>query len=113
MRNWDIRVTKLHHKQLQVQLSQSRVIARSNHDLSDWEKSGASVAARDDFEGCHLTPIRAIVQAELFDSELEQSRELQRKGYYVAAAVIAGTVFGNGSACFASATKWALEPSRG
>jgi len=39
-----------------------------------------------------LTSAKTLVQAEVFDSELEQATELQRAGYNAAAAVIAGTV---------------------
>jgi hypothetical protein len=49
-------------------------------------------AARDDFDGGYLTTIRGLVQAELFDSELDQARELLNNGYKIPAAVIAGTV---------------------
>lgn len=49
-------------------------------------------AAREDFEGGYLVSMRTLVQAEVFDSELEQAKELHKSGYEVAAAVIAGTV---------------------
>ena len=49
-------------------------------------------AAREDFEGGYLTSLRTLVQAEVFDSELEQATELLQKGYELAAAVISGTV---------------------
>ena len=35
---------------------------------------------------------KALVQAEVFDSELEQARQLLDKTYYAAAAVISGVV---------------------
>lgn len=50
------------------------------------------MAAKEDFEGGYLTSIRSLVQAEVFDSELEQAEELVKSGYVVAAAVIAGVV---------------------
>ena len=50
------------------------------------------VAAKEDFEGGYLFSTRTIVQAELFDSELEQAQELYDGGYISAAAVIAGVV---------------------
>lgn len=53
-------------------------------------------AARDDFEGGHLLSIKALVQAEVFDNELEQAAELLSNGYHVAAAVIAGVVLETG-----------------
>ena len=49
-------------------------------------------AAKKDFEGGYLVSMRGLIQAEVFDSELEQASELLRRGYDVAAAVIAGTV---------------------
>lgn len=53
-------------------------------------------AAKDDFEGGYLTSIKSLVQAEVFDSELEQAEELLASGYHVAAAVIAGVVLETG-----------------
>jgi hypothetical protein len=50
------------------------------------------LAAKDDFEGGHLVSIRSLVQAEVFDSELEQASEFLKQGYLVAAAVTAGVV---------------------
>lgn len=53
-------------------------------------------AAKDDFEGGYLTSIKSLVQAEVFDSELEQAGELLSSGYHLAAAVIAGVVLETG-----------------
>lgn len=50
------------------------------------------LAAREDFEGGYLSSVRTLVQAEVFDSELEQAEELLKGGYVTAAAVIAGVV---------------------
>jgi hypothetical protein len=50
------------------------------------------LASQEDYDGGYLTPVRNLVQAEVFDSELEQASELLRSGYKTAAAVIAGTV---------------------
>ncbi len=50
------------------------------------------LAAKEDFEGGYLRSVRSLVQAEVFDSELEQSRALFEGSYDVAAAVICGTV---------------------
>jgi len=47
-------------------------------------------AAKEDFHGGYLSSVRALVQAEVFDSELEQANELLSSGYCAAAAVIAG-----------------------
>ena len=50
------------------------------------------LAAKQDFEGGYLSSVRSLVQAELFDSELEQAGELLKSGDRGAAAVIAGVV---------------------
>lgn len=50
------------------------------------------LAAKEDFEGGYLSSIKTLVQAEVFDSQLEQANELFTSGYYTAAAVIAGVV---------------------
>lgn len=49
-------------------------------------------AAKEDFEGGYLNSLKQLVQAEVFDSELEQAQELLGRGYKLAAAVIAGVV---------------------
>lgn len=49
-------------------------------------------AAKEDFDGGFLISFKNLVQAEIFDSELEQAKELLSKGYKLAAAVIAGVV---------------------
>jgi hypothetical protein len=53
-------------------------------------------AAKEDYEGGYLSKIRHLIQAEVFDSELEQSSELLAHGYTTAAAVIAGVVLETG-----------------
>jgi len=50
------------------------------------------LAAKEDYEGGHLNSIRNLVQAEVFDNELEQASELQATGYKLPAAVVAGVV---------------------
>jgi hypothetical protein len=50
------------------------------------------IAAKEDFESGYLLSLRTLVQAEVFDYELEQASELFSSGYYTAAAVIAGVV---------------------
>ncbi len=50
------------------------------------------LAAKEDFEGGYLSSYKSIVQAEVFDNELDQASDLLASGYYVASAVIAGTV---------------------
>ncbi|WP_028571651.1 DUF4145 domain-containing protein [Desulfonatronum lacustre] len=50
------------------------------------------IAAMDDYKGGYLTSIKNLIQADVFDSELEQASELLSSGYKLAAAVIAGVV---------------------
>jgi len=50
------------------------------------------LATKEDFEGGYLSSYKSIVQAEVFDTELEQAQELLNSGYYVAAAIIACVV---------------------
>jgi hypothetical protein len=50
------------------------------------------LAAKDDYDGGYLNKIRDLIQAEVFESELEQAQELFRADYLSAAAVIAGVV---------------------
>jgi Domain of unknown function (DUF4145) len=50
------------------------------------------LAAKEDFEGGYLSSMKTLVQAEVFDSELEQAEELLSNGYSTAASVIAGVV---------------------
>lgn len=49
-------------------------------------------AAKEDFEGGYVSSIRNLIQAEVFDTELEQAKELTGAGYYQAGAIIAGVV---------------------
>ena len=49
-------------------------------------------AASDDYKGGFLMSIKNLIQAEVFDSELEQAEELLDSGYKLAAGVIAGVV---------------------
>lgn len=52
-------------------------------------------AVREDYEGGYLRSSRHLIQAEVFDTELEQALELLQSGYHTAAAVIAGVVLDN------------------
>lgn len=56
------------------------------------EMGAVFLATKNDFEGGYLNSYKNLIQAEVFDSELEQASELLGSGYYVASAVIAGTV---------------------
>lgn len=49
-------------------------------------------AIKEDYENGYLVSYKSLIQAELFDSELEQAKGLLTSGYTTAAAVIAGTV---------------------
>jgi hypothetical protein len=53
-------------------------------------------AAKSDFYGGYLSSVRILVQAEIFESELEQAKELLKSGYKTASAVIAGIVLETG-----------------
>ena len=64
---------------------------RTNHDTMILLKA-VFEAAREDFEGGYCKTLRTLIQSEVFDSELEQARELFNAGYLPAAAVIAGVV---------------------
>lgn len=50
------------------------------------------LAAKEDFEGGYLVSLKNLIQAEVFDSELEQAKELLAGGYKLASAVISGVV---------------------
>ena len=64
---------------------------RTNWDAFKRMKS-VFVAAMDDYKNGYLTSIKNLIQADVFDSELEQAQELLSSGYKLAAAVIAGVV---------------------
>jgi hypothetical protein len=49
-------------------------------------------AAKEDYEGGYLNSLKLLVQAEVFDNELELANELLASGYIPAAAVTAGIV---------------------
>ncbi|WP_427501329.1 hypothetical protein ACQE3E_06190 [Methylomonas sp. MED-D] len=50
------------------------------------------LAAKEDYEGGYLRATRSLIQAEVFDSELEQAKELFQAGYKSSSAIIAGVV---------------------
>jgi hypothetical protein len=50
------------------------------------------LAAKEDFEGGYITSVRVIIQAEVYDSELDQASGLLNAGYPTPAAVVAGVV---------------------
>jgi hypothetical protein len=49
-------------------------------------------AAMEDYKGGFLTSLKNLIQADVFDSELDQAQELLSSGYKLAAAVIAGVI---------------------
>ena len=50
------------------------------------------LAAKEDYEGGYFRTTRSLIQAEVFDSELEQATGLLKMGYKTPAAVVAGVV---------------------
>jgi Domain of unknown function (DUF4145) len=64
---------------------------QNNYDTLKRVKAVFS-ATKEDYEGGYITSVKKLVQAEVFDSELEQATELATAGYAAAAAVIAGAV---------------------
>ncbi|WP_423936061.1 DUF4145 domain-containing protein [Comamonas sp. 23] len=50
------------------------------------------MAAREDYEGGYLRSTKSLIQAEVFDSELEQAQALLDAGYKSPSAVVAGVV---------------------
>lgn len=49
-------------------------------------------SAKEDYEGGYLFELRSLVNAAVFDDELEQASYFLKEGYMIPAAVIAGTV---------------------
>lgn len=70
---------------------ESRLIGQTNYDEL-LRLVAVFRAAQEDFDGGHLDTLRHLVQAEVFDWELDQAQELLQSGYHAAAAVIAGVV---------------------
>jgi hypothetical protein len=64
---------------------------RSNYEMLKQLKA-IFLAAKEDFQGGYVATVRQMVQAEVYDSELDQARGLLNGGYFSAAAVIAGVV---------------------
>jgi hypothetical protein len=67
------------------------IVGQTNYGIL-LRQQAVFLAAKDDYEGGYLTKLRDLIQAEVFESELDQAQELFRADYLVAAAVIAGTV---------------------
>jgi hypothetical protein len=69
----------------------SGIVGTTNFEIFKGLRS-IFIAAKEDFESGYLSSIKTLVQSEVFDSELEQAKELLSGGYSTAAAVIAGVV---------------------
>lgn len=62
-------------------------------NLQRFERMRAAfLAAKEDFEGGYLSSLRALVQAEVFSTQLEQASNLAGGGSGGAAAIVAGAV---------------------
>lgn len=67
------------------------IVGTTNLDIFKGLKA-IFIAVKEDFDNGYLSSVKTLVQAEVFDSELEQADELFSNGYSTAAAVIAGVV---------------------
>ena len=74
-------------------------------DIDSKEKTNFSVfegmkaiflALKHDYEKGYLTSIKTLIQAEVFETQLEQAEELLTSGYILASAVITGVVLETG-----------------
>ena len=54
------------------------------------------IAFKHDYEKGYLTSIKTLIQAEVFETQLEQAEELLTSGYILASAVITGVVLETG-----------------
>jgi hypothetical protein len=97
--SWKVKVKNLlfqvcsensqHFKQFEKEETEGRL--GTNYSLFKGLKA-IFLAAKEDFEGGYLSSVKTLVQAEVFDSELEQASELFSSGYSTAVAVVAGVV---------------------
>jgi hypothetical protein len=97
--NWKVKARNLiamacgenseHYKQFLV--SDDPKNHRTNY-LKLLDLKAVFLAAQEDYDGGYFNSVRNLVQAELFENELEQAEELCAKGYLSAAAVVAGVV---------------------
>jgi len=67
-------------------------ISSENSLVSFGEVVSVISAAKEDYENGYLLEIRALIEAEVFDDFLEQADYLLSQGYFIAAAVISGSV---------------------
>lgn len=100
LQNWKVRVKNLlskvcgeesQHLQEFKKEEENFTVVSTNYDIFKSLRA-IFLAAKEDFEGDYLSSMKTLVQAEVFDSELEQAEELLSNGYSTAAAVIAGVV---------------------
>ena len=96
--NWKVKVRNLLSKvcgeksQHFIQFEKNETQYYSTHYENFQNLKAVFLAAKEDFEGGYLSSVRSFIQAELFDSELEQAKELLENKFYPAAAVIGGVV---------------------
>ena len=79
-----------HHLRDFTNVAESRVTEESGSRFDNM--NAVFYAAQNDFLGGHLDTLRSLVQAEVFDDELEQASVLLQAGYPAPAAVVAGVV---------------------
>jgi hypothetical protein len=98
--NWQVKAGHLisivcgqdsHHLQAFRKDEAPQFVGDTNHAILLRQKA-ILLAAIDDYKGGYLNKIRDLIQAEVFESELEQAEDLLHTGYLTPAAVIAGTV---------------------
>jgi hypothetical protein len=83
--------TESEHFKLLDQVDKPTFVGETNYTVFRKLKA-VLLAAKEDYEGGYLRKIRNLIQADVFDSELEQADELLASGYKIPAAVIAGIV---------------------
>lgn len=73
----------------------TKFVGTTNHSLLQ-NLSAVFLAAKEDCDAGWLTPLHALVRAEVFDDELDQAKELNTHGYAAPAAVIGRVVLETG-----------------
>jgi hypothetical protein len=93
--NWQVKVRHLlssvcgSASQHFVSLQEAEKLVSYTTNYETFQRINAVfLAAKEDYEGGYLHAIRDLIQADVFESELEQAEELLASGYYAAAAVI-------------------------
>ncbi len=80
----------VHYEQLETLFPELHLYSRASQAL------GTLSAAEDDYEQAFLFETRTLIEAEVFDDFLEQSKYLLNSGYYQPAAVVVGSVLEDG-----------------